>query len=253
MPMRHGLTMGEAARWLARTQSIDVELDVVPVVGWRRSMLFPEWQRDWVAPSPNLPVWESCRVYPGMVLLEGTNLSEGRGTTRPFEQVGAPWLDAEQLAAELTCSAAAVGLGGVVFRPVRFEPTFDKWAGSSCGGVFCHVTDSVEFSSYLLSVLLLATAARLAPAEFQWLGPPYEYETRHLPIDILHGNPELRQAIDGLGAGSGGAIGVTDGLQECLRDMAGFATTDADTWWNDVEPDLLYREEADSLPARTLF
>jgi uncharacterized protein YbbC (DUF1343 family) len=171
-------------------------------------MLWPETGLPWVPPSPNLPTFASALVYPGQVLLEGTNLSEGRGTTTPFEVVGAPFVDGFRLvgalsfesglqAAEAETQAEACTPTGVMFRPIRFRPTFDKWAGESCGGVMLHVTDPRTFRPHRTTLQLLAAIKRLWPHEFAWCPPPYEYETEKIPIDILSGSSQLREWIDG--------------------------------------------------------
>jgi uncharacterized protein YbbC (DUF1343 family) len=195
IPMRHGLTMAELARWLNR--GIGCDLHVVPMQGWRRAMHWSDTGRVWVPTSPNLPRIEGVGVYPGMVLLEGTNLSEGRGTTTPFEVCGAPFVDALAWRRAL----APHELAGVVLRPIRFEPTFQKWQGRSCGGLFLHVTDRAAFEPYRTALCLLATARALWPRQFAWRPPPYEYETRRMPIDILCGGEAPRAAIEGGGAG----------------------------------------------------
>jgi uncharacterized protein YbbC (DUF1343 family) len=192
LPARHGLTLGEVARWLHRERGIGCDLAVVPMSGWRRRMLWEDTGLPWVAPSPNMPTPDTARVYPGACLVEGTNLSEGRGTTRPFEWVGAPWLDAHAYARAL----AAERLPGVRFRPTRFTPTFHKWAGRLCGGVQIHVTDPARFKPFLTGLALLATARRLAPRPFAWRRPPYEFERRRLPIDILLGTDAIRRGLE---------------------------------------------------------
>lgn len=193
IPMRHGLTIGELAAYLNTAMGIGAELTVVPVQGWGREMLWPETGLPWVPPSPNLPTFASALVYPGQVLLEGTNLSEGRGTTMPFEVCGAPFVDPFRLVDELEAGS----LLGVVVRPLKFRPTFDKWAGESCGGVMLHVTDPRAFRAYRTTLLLLAAIRRLWPREFAWRPPPYEYESVKPPIDILSGSSRLREWIDG--------------------------------------------------------
>jgi len=191
IPMRHGLTMGELVQFVNDDLGIGARVQVVSMRGWSREMTFRDTGRVWVAPSPNLARLEAVRVYPGQVLLEGTNLSEGRGTTTPFEICGAPFIDGDRLADRL----AEFQLPGVIFRPVRFLPTFDKWSGTSCRGVFLHVVDPTLFRPYRTSVALLATVHDLWPSDFAWLPPPYEYETHHPPIDIITGSPRLREAI----------------------------------------------------------
>lgn len=191
MPMRHGLTLGEAARWMVGELNIQVDLRVVAVRGWKRSQRFEEWARAWVPTSPNLPTMDAVTVYPGQVLLEGTNLSEGRGTTQPFQLVGAPYVDPQAWTAELR----GVGLPGVRLRPVKFRPQFDKWAGRSCGGIGLQVTDVREFDPYRTTVTMLDAAQRLWPDAFAWRKPPYEYENERWPIDIISGSDRLRRAI----------------------------------------------------------
>jgi uncharacterized protein YbbC (DUF1343 family) len=192
LPARHGLTIGEVARWLAREHGLRPRLTVVAMRGWRRPMLWEDTGVPWVAPSPNMPTPDTARVYPGGCLFEGTNLSEGRGTTRPFEWVGAPYLDAHRYAHAL----ASQGLPGVAFRPARFVPTFHKWAGRLCGGVQIHVTDRARFRPFSTGLAIVATARRLAPRRFRWRRPPYEFERRRLPIDILLGTDRIRRAIE---------------------------------------------------------
>jgi uncharacterized protein YbbC (DUF1343 family) len=195
VPMRHRLTIGELALHLNEAMAIGAELQVVPLKGWRRDMLWPDTGLPWVPPSPNLPTFTSALVYPGQVLLEGTNLSEGRGTTTPFEVVGAPFVDGFRLVEALSFESS-LQAAGVIFRPIRFRPTFDKWAGESCGGVMLHVTDPHVFRPYRTTLLLLASIKQLWSHEFAWRPPPYEYETKKMPIDILSGSSRLREWID---------------------------------------------------------
>lgn len=192
IPLRHGLTIGELARLFNEEFGIGCALDVVPLEGWRRAMYYDETGLPWVIPSPNLPTLDSAIVYPGAVLFEGTKLSEGRGTTRPFELVGAPWVDGERLAAAMN----ARGLPGVHFRPAFFEPTFQKHAKTTCGGVQVHVIDRRVFGPVRTAVELLAEFRRQDPARFAWREPPYEYEHEKQPIDILYGTDALRTTLD---------------------------------------------------------
>lgn len=191
LPVLHGMTTGELARYFNRTQKWGTDLHVVPMKGCRRSMRFNETGLPWVLPSPNMPTLETATVYGGMCLLEATNISEGRGTTRPFEIVGAPFIDGARLADELHKQA----LSGVRFRPLQFRPTFNKWAGRLCGGVQLHVTDPVRFQSFQTGLSLIQTVRRLSP-KFRWKAPPYEYETKKKPIDILCGTDQIRHAIE---------------------------------------------------------
>jgi uncharacterized protein YbbC (DUF1343 family) len=192
IPLRHGMTIGELARLFNDGFGIGAALEVVPIEGWRRAMYFDETGLPWVMPSPNIPTLDTAIVYPGGVLFEGTRLSEGRGTTRPFELVGAPWIDADRLADAMN----ARGLAGVHFRPVYFEPTFQKHAKTTCGGCQVHVLDRRAFRPVRAAVELMAEFRRQDPARFPWREPPYEYEHDKQPIDILSGSDDLRKTVD---------------------------------------------------------
>ncbi len=192
VPLRHGLTTGEMARVANGEFGIGCELEVIPCKNWRREHWFDQTGLPWVSPSPNLPTMDSCIAYPGMVLLEGTNLSEGRGTTRPFEVFGAPFLDPFAVCRGLD----ACDLSGVKFRPCYFEPTFQKHAHVVCGGAQLHVTDRNAFRPVEAAVTILRVVRELAPTDFQWRPPPYEYEEHKMPIDILWGSETLRNGID---------------------------------------------------------
>lgn len=196
LPMRHGLTIAELVRYVNETMGIGADVHVLPMQGWRRSMLWQDTGRAWVPPSPNLPRHEGTLVYPGQVLLEGTNLSEGRGTTTPFELWGAPFVDPWQILPVL----APRNLEGCALRPVEFEPTFQKWQGQPCRGLFVHVTDPATFRPYRTTLALLRAVHELYPAESRWLEPPYEYETEKMPIDILTGGTGVREWISNSGA-----------------------------------------------------
>lgn len=192
MPMRHGMTIAELARLFNEHHRINANLEVVPMEGWPRDMYWDATDLPWVMPSPNMPTLDTAIVYPGTVLYEGTLLSEGRGTTRPFELIGAPWLDGDELALRMN----KVGLEGVHFRGVTFEPTFQKHARATCGGCQIHVTSRAEFLPVKAGVSLLRECYGSAPDRFQWRDPPYEYEHDKMPIDILAGSPALRQQIE---------------------------------------------------------
>ena len=192
LAIRHGMTIGELAGYLNERHGIGCRLTVVPMRGWRRAMLWEDTGLPWVPPSPNMPTLDTARVYPGGCLIEGTNLSEGRGTTRPFEWIGAPYLDAHRYAAALERER----LPGVRFRPARFLPTFHKWSGRLCDGVQIHVTDASRFKPFLTGLAEIAVARRLAPRGFAWRRPPYEFEKRRMPIDILCGTDAIRKAIE---------------------------------------------------------
>jgi uncharacterized protein YbbC (DUF1343 family) len=193
IPMRHALTIGELGLLARDELRLDGHVEVVRMVGWRRNMLFPETGRRWVAPSPNMPRAETTLLYPGQVLLEGTNLSEGRGTTAPFEVTGAPYVDPHQLVRALNPQA----LAGLAPRPLRFTPTFDKWRGESCGGIALHIVDARAVRSFRATLAILAAVQKLWPGALEWLPPPYEYELEKQPIDILFGSPELRESLNG--------------------------------------------------------
>ena len=207
IPLRHGMTIGELARLFNDDFGLNAPLEVIPVEGWRRAMYHDATGLPWVMPSPNIPTLDSAIVYPGAVLFEGTRLSEGRGTTRPFELIGAPWLDGERLAARMN----SYGLPGVHFRPVYFEPTFQKHAKQTCGGCQIHVLDRASFAPVRTAVVLMAECRRQDPARYQWREPPYEYEHDKQPIDILYGLSSLREALDRGEDGSRLAAGWAEG------------------------------------------
>jgi uncharacterized protein YbbC (DUF1343 family) len=192
IPMRHGLTIGELATMFALEMEQPPELEVVEMRGWRRAMSFDKTGLPWIMPSPNMPTLDTAFVYPGGCLLEGTNLSEGRGTTRPFEIFGAPFIEAAQLAECLD----GWGFPGAVFRPLHFEPTFHKFAGQMCGGVQVHVTDREVFKPVAVYSAAIAAVAQVWGQDFAWKQPPYEYEEEQLPIDILAGGTGWRLAVE---------------------------------------------------------
>ena len=218
IPMRHGLTIGELAGFFNRRYGINAELVIVPMEGWRRNQYFDEAGRLWVPPSPNMQTVQTTVVYPGQVLLEGTNLSEGRGTTVPFEVIGAPFIEPGEFCEQLQ----SLKLAGVQFLPIRFTPTFDKWSGQSCGGVSIHVTDRTVFRSYEMTVRILKLCRENYPDCFLLNPPPYEYENSLMPIDII----------------SGGSL-----LRECLTEQREFDTAitlDCEAWDQDRSEFLLY-------------
>jgi len=214
LPMRHGLTFGELALWVNGEFGLGADLQVIPMRGWKRGMLFRDTGFPWVFPSPNMPTPETALVYPGQVIWEGTNISEGRGTTLPFELVGAPFWEHEPIMQAL----ARTELPGCVFRPLVFEPTSGKWAAQACAGFHLHVTDAAAFMPYRTSLALLQAVVRLYPGEFQYKAPPYEYEYERLPMDLILGSRKVRQELE-----AGRPIGEMeedwqDGLQEfCER------------------------------------
>jgi len=185
------MTVGELARMFNGAFGIGADLQVVPMNDWTRVSFYDETSLPWVMPSPNLPTLDTAIVYPGAVLIEGTMLSEGRGTTRPFELIGAPWIDGERLADAMN----ARDLPGVHFRPAFFEPTFQKHAKQTCGGCQMHVLDRLAFRPVRAAVELIEEFYRQDPARFAWREPPYEYEHEKMPIDILYGSDGLRHAV----------------------------------------------------------
>jgi uncharacterized protein YbbC (DUF1343 family) len=193
IPQRHALTVGELARLYNHSFGIACELDVIACDGWRRSQYYDECDLPWVLPSPNMPTLDTAIVYPGMCLLEATNLSEGRGTTRPFEIVGAPFIDGHALADALR----RYDLPGVLFRPCVIEPRFHKFAGQRCGAIQLHVTDRRAFRAYGTGLAVLVAAKRLWPESFAWRTHAYEFRADVPAIDLLTGQPAVREAIDG--------------------------------------------------------
>jgi uncharacterized protein YbbC (DUF1343 family) len=227
VPMRHALTLGELAALVNMRMALDATLPfqpkksgargrvralrpeprpdgagircpgrcpltVVPMQGWRRSMLFPDTGLPWVLPSPNMPTFDTATVYPGQVLLEGTNLSEGRGTTRPFEIFGAPWLELRATRRRLE----ARRLPGLRLREHAFEPAFHKWAGQVCRGFQIQVTDRAAYRPYLTTLAILQDVIAEHRDRFEWKKPPYEYVADRPPIDVLTGDPAIRQALE---------------------------------------------------------
>jgi uncharacterized protein YbbC (DUF1343 family) len=191
IPMRHGLTIAELALMFDRRFGIDCDLQVLPMSGWTRDMVFEDTGLPWLAPSPNLPTPAAAAVYPGQVIWEGTNVSEGRGTTQPFEQFGAPYIDPAAV-------LSALGGGdrsGAVLRPVTFEPVANKWSGQPCRGFQIHVTDRGRYRPYATSLKLLQAVMQMHPRDFRWKPPPYEYEFDRRPIDLIIGDVTVRRRL----------------------------------------------------------
>jgi uncharacterized protein YbbC (DUF1343 family) len=214
IPLRHGLSLGELCLLMAAERNIPVDLKIIPCEGWQGQDLAASGM-DWIMPSPNLPTLEGCRVYPGQVLLEGTTLSEGRGTTRPFEIFGAPGLDPYAVADAVEKGA----LAGASLRPLFFEPTFHKHAGQTCGGFQIHIVDPAAYRPVRASLALLSAINRVHPGLWDFRPPPYEYENERRPLDLLLGDAE---AADLLQAGTPAAEILPrweQGLQE-WRDRA---------------------------------
>lgn len=192
LPMRHGLSFGELALFINREFAIDAELEVVKIQGWQRAMLFRDTGFPWVCPSPNMPTPETALVYPGQVVWEGTNVSEGRGTTLPFEFVGAPYWHHSAMLQQL----AKTELPGCYLRSIVFEPTSGKWAGQSCTGFQVHVLSPGDFMPYRTSLALLQASMLLYPEHFRYKQPPYEYEFERLPMDLILGDQQVRCGLE---------------------------------------------------------
>jgi uncharacterized protein YbbC (DUF1343 family) len=195
LAVRHGLTMGELAQFFVRHCGIACDLSVVKCRGWRRDQWMDEVDLPWVFPSPNMPTLETATVYPGMCLIEGTNLSEGRGTTRPFQLVGAPWLHPGRFTRLCRRGAKDNGLTGVAFREATFLPQFQKHAGVVCGGTELFVQDRAALESFLLGMVVIEAALRANPAEFAWRTETYEFVDEPIAIDLLCGSAEARVGL----------------------------------------------------------
>jgi uncharacterized protein YbbC (DUF1343 family) len=191
-PTRHGMTIGELARLFNDHFGIGCDLEIVEMTGWSRELWYDETDGPWVLPSPNIPTSETATVFPGTVHLEGTQMSEGRGTTRPFELVGAPYINPDDFARAL----AELALPGVYFRSCVFMPTFQKHGGRACGGVQIHVTDRDRFEPVSTGVAIVKTAFEMYSADFRWKDPPYEYEYGRNPFDVIAGTTTLREQIE---------------------------------------------------------
>ncbi len=191
LPVRHAMTIGEACILINTEYKIDADIRIIKLNGWKRKNDFSQSGLKWVPPSPNMPAFDTALVYPGMCLLEGTNISEGRGTTRPFEIFGAPYIDP----AELCKALHKENIKGVVFRPLCFIPTFNKYKGQLCGGAQVYIENKKIFNPLLLGLEVIRTIKRLYPETFQWRLPPYEFEKEKMPFDILIGNDWIRNSL----------------------------------------------------------
>jgi uncharacterized protein YbbC (DUF1343 family) len=192
IPMRHGLTMGEMALLFDNVFKLESLPEVIPMLGWQREMLWHNTGLRWIIPSPNMPIPETAYVYPGQVIWEGTNLSEGRGTCRPFEIFGAPYLDTRSIRERL----APESITGCCLQDISFRPTFNKWGGRLCKGFMIHILDHDAFRPYLTSIALLKAIIETHKEAFAWKDPPYEYEFERMPIDLILGDKKLRQLIE---------------------------------------------------------
>ena len=218
LPNRHGLTTGELAAWFRDRMDLGDDPDVLTVIpcqGWRRSQWFDQTGLPWIMPSPNMPTLDTALVYPGQCLLEGTNVSEGRGTTRPFELCGAPWIDSRRLSHEMQRLTDRWGLNGIAFRECAFEPTFDKYAGEVCNGLQFHITDRDSYHPLASSVTLLLALKRLYPQHFDWRREPYEFVTDRLAIDLLSGDTGIRELVDA----NGELPELADEWRKCEREF----------------------------------
>ena len=212
IPTRHGMTLGELARLFNEHFEINCELEVIKMEGWQRSFWYDQTDGPWVLPSPNIPTLDSATVFPGTVHFEGTQVSEGRGTTRPFELIGAPYIDPETYARGLN----DLNLPGVFFRSCIFRPTFQKHAGTSCGGVQIHVTDRNAFEPVMTGIAMVKMAYDLYPKEFRWKEPPYEYVYDRNPFDVIAGTSRIREAIEN----GGGAEDIKKNLKQGLDEFS---------------------------------
>jgi uncharacterized protein YbbC (DUF1343 family) len=210
-PMRHGLTMGEMARIFNKVFGLDCDLEIMPMEGWRREMLWHETGLRWIMPSPNMPFPETAFVYPGQVVWEGTNLSEGRGTCRPFEIFGAPFLDTRAVKQALEPG----GTEGCYLQEYLFRPTFHKWEDRLCRGFMIHVLDLHIYQPYFTSIALLSAVMDIHRDDFEWKQPPYEYEYKKKPIDMIMGDPSLRYDLK-----AGGPLSIIK--EKWQADLASF-------------------------------
>ncbi|MBC8524089.1 MAG: DUF1343 domain-containing protein [Chlorobium phaeobacteroides] len=192
VPPRHSLTAGELALLYLDQNKLDVNLRILSMKGWERSMHFPDTGLHWIGPSPNMPTWQTALVYPGMCLFEGLNVSEGRGTTTPFLHFGAPFIEPDVLSTYL----ASIGIEGVLFRPAYFKPSFHKYTGEVSGAMFLHVTDPVTFAAFMTGIAITAALHELYPDQLEFLREVYEFNDRFPAFDLLCGSSRLRTMIE---------------------------------------------------------
>jgi uncharacterized protein YbbC (DUF1343 family) len=212
LAVRHGMTVGEIARWFLAHGGVVCDLEVIPCEGWDRRDWFERTGLPWVYPSPNMPTVDTATVYPGMCLFEATNWSEGRGTTRPFHLFGAPWVDPQRLVVACEREAADACLSGVAFRPAAFRPGFQKHANVDCGGVEVHVTDRDRLDAYRLGLACVRAARAVDPLRFAWREEPYEFVADVPAIDLLTGSGAFRENLE-----AGGALADLDAAWEVER------------------------------------
>ena len=192
LPMRHGMTMGELSRFFNKERKIGADLEIIPMQGYKREYFFADTKLPWIPPSPNMKTPATALVYPGQVLLEGTNLSEGRGTPQPFECLGAPFINPSLLRQKLEKR----NLSGCRFKETSFTPTFDKWQGELCQGLEISITDPRAYKPYYTTLAIIQEIIAACPDQFSWLPPPYEYEFKKHPIDIITGDGEIRKGLE---------------------------------------------------------
>jgi uncharacterized protein YbbC (DUF1343 family) len=211
IPMRHGMTMGELAYLFKDVFKIDCDITVVPLEGWSRQMLWKDTGLRWIMPSPNMPFFETVLVYPGQVIWEGTNISEGRGTCRPFEIFGAPFINPLIIKKELTSK----DIEGCHLQEYYFRPTFNKWERKLCGGFMIHVLNPKSYRPYRTSLSLLKIIIETYRDEFAWRKPPYEYDFKRPPIDIILGNSSIRATLEE-------GKDIDELLEDCSKELEGF-------------------------------
>ncbi len=214
IPMRHAMTIGELALMFNRERHIDCDLEILPMEGWKRSMFFEDTGLPWVMPSPNMPCVDTAIVYAGQVLLEGANISEGRGTTKPFEIFGAPFIDPIRILDNFDMAAVS----GAILRETAFKPVFNKWANHVCRGFQIHVVDRREFKPFSFTLELFRTLREIYPEEFHWTSGPYEYECDNAPIDVILGTQKWRKALD-----SGSKKNLIPLMEELFQELEQFA------------------------------
>jgi uncharacterized protein YbbC (DUF1343 family) len=213
IPMRHGLTIGELSLLFNNHFGIGCDLEVVPMKGWNRTLFFQDTGLPWIPPSPNLPTPASAMVYPGQVLWEGTNVSEGRGTTQPFELFGAPYIKTD----EVISFMGGNSIPGALLRETVFEPTSNKWQGQQCNGFQIHITDPYRFKPYITTLKLIQAVRLHHQEQFEWKQPPYEYEFERFPIDLIIGDSEIRRRIEKLEAADEIAESWREDLEEFIK------------------------------------
>jgi uncharacterized protein YbbC (DUF1343 family) len=199
IPVRHAMTMGELANYCKKFHNLDCELEIVPLVGWRRNMIEPAKSTVWINPSPNLPSHASCLAFPGTVLLEGCNLSEGRGTTRPLELIGHPNIEPHSFIKKVNNALSKTDLDGFKLRPTVFHPMFQKYAGQTCGGFHIHITDPLRFRPWRLGQILLRLFKEEIGSDFEWKQDGYEYQYDRPAIDFINGDDQIRKWVEDSG------------------------------------------------------